>query len=149
MPTFIFYCYALTWYQHLIGHRHKLWRDIPFWLTVYYSAAQLLNMTQLLLETWIHTSFWMSGRLDWLDFTFMNGVGLICGILWKPQQLCDIVTKATVRRLIFLIYCRMATAASIFDFPDETDRLLTIQNIAEVALQASETALCNVNVSKS
>ena len=47
-----------------------------------------------------------------------------------------------------MIYCRMATAASIFDFPDETDRLLAIQNIAEVALQASETALCNVNVSK-
>ena len=42
----------------------------------------------------------------------------------------------------------MATAAGIFDFPDESDRLLAIQSIAEVALRTSETALRNVNVSK-
>ena len=42
----------------------------------------------------------------------------------------------------------MAAAAGIFDFPDETDRLLAIQTTVGVALQTSETAVRNVNVSK-
>ena len=42
----------------------------------------------------------------------------------------------------------MAAAADIFDFPDETDRLLAIQTTVEVALQKSKSAVHNVNVSK-
>ena len=78
----------------------------------------------------------------------MDGVCRIYDLLREPQQLYDIVTKPTLRWLTLLICFRMAAAADIFDFPDETDRLLAIQTTVEVALQKSKSAVHNVNVSK-